>query len=247
MQSTGGKFMPKHDEGRRAFLVGTAVGAGAAATAALVPEALAESRDQTSQSHEAPLRQMAQGSAPAREATAPVMGGGYGAFFNEDDARTIEAVAERLMPGAPGKPGATDANVKNYIDLALSGTYSDQQFFYRRGLEQLDAHCVAVYGKPFRNLSAAQQDETLAALEHGKSTAFSWPTARAFFDTVHKHTLEGMFADPVYGGNKDFAGWILVGFPGAQMQFSADDMLSKEAFTREPIVGMQSRLKGKRG
>ena len=233
--------MPKHDEGRRAFLVGTAIGAGAAATA-LVPEALAESRH----SHDA-----AHGSAPAQETTAPattpVMGGGYGAFFNEDDARTIEAVAERLMPGAPGKPGATDANVKNYIDLALSGPYADQQFFYRCGLEQLDAHCVAAYGKPFRSLGAAQQDETLAALEHGKSTAFSWPTAQAFFTAVHKHTLEGMFADPVYGGNKDFAGWILVGFPGAQMQFSADDMLSKEAFTREPIVGLQSRLRGKRG
>jgi gluconate 2-dehydrogenase gamma chain len=246
MQSTGGKSMPKHDEGRRAFLVGTAIGAGAAATAALVPEALAKS-DHTSQSHDMPLRQVAQGSAPAQEPTVPVMGGGYGAFFNEDDARTIEAIAERLMPGAPGKPGATDANVKNYIDLALSGPYSDQQLFYRHGLEQLDAHCVAAYGKPFRNLSAAQQDETLAGLEHSTSATFSWPTARAFFDTVHKHTLEGMFSDPVYGGNKDFAGWILVGFPGAQMQFSADDMLSKEAFTREPIVGMQSRLKGKRG
>jgi hypothetical protein len=58
--------------------------------------------------------------------------------------------------------------------------------------------------------------------------------------------MEGMFADPIYGGNKDFAGWILVGFPGAQMQFTTDDMLSKEAFTREPVVGLQSRLKSKR-
>ena len=235
--------MPKHDEGRRAFLVGTAVGAGAAATAALVPEALAKSRDHASQNHDAPLRQVAQSSVPAQEATAPVMGGGYGAFFNEDDARTIEAVAERLMPGAPGKPGATDANVKNYIDLALSGTYSDQQFFYRRGLEQLDAHCVAAYGKPFRSLSAVQQDETLTTLEHGKSTAFSWPTARAFFDTVHKHTLEGMFADPVYGGNKDFAGWKLVGFPGAQLFYTQADLASTSAFTRAPITGLQAQDK----
>ena len=42
--------------------------------------------------------------------------------------------------------------------------------------------------------------------------------------------MEGMFADPVYGGNKDFAGWRLVGFPGAQPAFSAADMQSKEAF-----------------
>lgn len=236
--------MPKQDEGRRAFLVGTAAGAGAAATVALAPAALAKRRDNH---HEPPMAQMAQNSAPAQEATAPLMGGGSGAFFNADDARSIEAFAERLMPGAPGKPGAREANVKNYIDLALSGAYSGQQLFYRRGLEQLDVHCHAAYGKPFRSLDAAQQDETLSTLEHGKSTAFSWPTAQAFFETVYKHTLEGMFADPVYGGNKDFAGWRLVGFPGAQMQFTADDMLSREAFTREPIVGLQARLRGKRG
>ena len=78
--------MPKHDEGRRAFLVGTAIGAGAAATAALVPEALAKNRndhvphDHTSQNHDAPIAQMAQSNAPAQEAIAPVMGGGQGGF-----------------------------------------------------------------------------------------------------------------------------------------------------------------------
>ncbi|HTV36154.1 MAG TPA: gluconate 2-dehydrogenase subunit 3 family protein [Xanthobacteraceae bacterium] len=224
--------MPKHDEGRRAFLVGTAV-AGAAATTALVPGARAQTNSQNM-----PMQ---------GDVMAPAMGGGHGAFFNDDDARTIKAFAERLMPGAPGKPGATDADVLNYIDLALSGSYTDQQEFYRHGLAQLDAHCLATYGKEFRNLSAAQQDETIAALEHGKTKAFSWPSAQAFFNIVHKHTMEGMFSDPVYGGNKNFSGWILVGFPGAQMQFTEQDMLSKEAFTREPIVGMQAALKSKRG
>jgi gluconate 2-dehydrogenase gamma chain len=55
--------------------------------------------------------------------------------------------------------------------------------------------------------------------------------------------MEGMFADPVYGGNKDFAGWILVGFPGAQPLFSPADMQSKEAFTGPPIMGLQSQSK----
>jgi gluconate 2-dehydrogenase gamma chain len=174
------------------------------------------------------------------------MGGGHGAFLNDDDSRTVAAFAERLMPGAPGKPGATDANVLNYIDLALAGAYADEQDFYRRGLLQLDAHCHAAYGKPFRSLPAAQQDEVIDALQHGKSSAFTWPTAQAFFAILHRHTLEGMFADPIYGGNKDFAGWQLVGFPGAQMMFTAEDMMSKEAFTREPIVGLQSRMKAKK-
>ena len=196
--------MPKHDEGRRAFLVGTALGAGAAATTALVPGALAQTTGQ-------PMAMPAD-----HPAMAPAMGGGQGAFFNSDDARTIAAFAERLMPGAPGKPGATDADVLNYIDLALAGAYQDQQYFYRCGLEQLDAHCNKAYGKSFRNLSAAQQDETILTLEQGKAPEFVWPNAKAFFETLRTHTMEGMFADPVYGGNKNFAGWRLVGFPGAQ-------------------------------
>ena len=78
------------------------------------------------------------------------MSGGHGAFFNDDDSRTVAAFTERLMPGAPGMPGARDAGVLNYIDLALAGAYADQQDFYRRGLAQLDAYCTQTYSKPFR-------------------------------------------------------------------------------------------------
>jgi gluconate 2-dehydrogenase gamma chain len=228
-------LMRKHDEARRAFLVGTALGAGAAATTALVPDALAKTGD-----HQAAM------DAPAAESMA-AMSGGHGAFFNDDDSRTITAFAERLMPGAPGKPGATDAGVLNYIDLALSGAYSDQQDFYRRGIAQLDAHCAKTYGMPFHRLTAAQQDETITAIEQGNAPEFIWPPAQLFFRTVRTHTMEGMFADPIYGGNKDFAGWRLVGFPGAQPQFTQEDMQSKEAFKREPIVGLQARAKSKKG
>ncbi len=82
----------------------------------------------------------------------------------------------------------------------------------------------------------------LTALDQGKATGFTWPTAQAFFNTVRTHTMEGMFADPIYGGNKDFAGWELVGFPGAQLFYSPKDMDSKEAFSRAPIMGLQSGL-----
>jgi gluconate 2-dehydrogenase subunit 3-like protein len=223
--------MSKHDEGRRAFLVGTAIGAGAAAGAALIPEALAQSSEQHG----------------ATNAPAPVthmMSGGHGAFLNDDDTRTIAAFAERLMPGAPGKPGAADANVVNYIDLALSGAYADRQEFYRRGIAQLDAYCAKTFGKAFRFLPAAQQDETIAALEQGKVPGFDWPKPHEFFEVIRTHTMEGMFADPIYGGNRDFAGWRLVQFPGAQPIFTESDMHSTKPFTREPIVGLQTRAKG---
>jgi gluconate 2-dehydrogenase gamma chain len=113
--------MSKHDEARRAFLKGAAIGAGAVAGAGLVPEAFGQTHEQ----HTDNLDTTAQ---------AHAHGPGHGAFLNDDDAVTVAAFAERLMPGASGKPGAGDAGVLNYIDLALAGAYADLQNFYRRGL-----------------------------------------------------------------------------------------------------------------
>src|SRR5215510_13464744 len=101
--------MTTHDKNRRTFLVGAvagaAAGAGAVATAALVSNSEARTEPQSGVD---PL---------AREAR-------QGAFLNAADAATVAAFAERLMPGGPGKPGATEANVLTYIDLALAGAYT---------------------------------------------------------------------------------------------------------------------------
>ncbi len=222
--------MSEHDEARRAFLVG-AVGAGAIATTGLVETAYAKPHQQP-KTAEAPdtLHAVDNGDA-------------HGAFFNDEHAATIAAFAERLMPGAPGKPGARDAGVLNYIDLALAGAYADQQDFYRRGLAQLDAYCRKTYNLPFARLSGAQQDEVIGALEQGKASEFTFPSAQVFFNTLRTHTMEGMFADPVYGGNKDFAGWRLVGFPGTQLYYTPADMASKQPFNRAPIMGLQQQAK----
>jgi gluconate 2-dehydrogenase gamma chain len=222
--------MTKHDAARRAFLVRAAASAGAVAGAGLVPEAYAQNHEQHKEAN-----------APAPQHS---HGGGQGAFFNHENAATIAAFTERLMPGAPDKPGASDTDVLNYIDLALAGAYADLQDFYRRGLAQLDAYCRKTYNEPFALLAAARQDEVITALEEGKATGFTWPTAQEFFRTIHTHTMEGMFADPIYGGNKDFAGWRLVGFPGAQVMFTPIDLQNKQAFTRAPMVGLQAVASG---
>src|SRR6516162_3258450 len=136
--------MSKHDEARRAFLKGAALGASAVAGAGLVPQALAQ--------------------APAQPVAASVTqthahGAGNGAFFNNDDSATVAAFVERIMPGAPGKPGATDGGVLNYIDLALSGAYADLQDLYRRGLAALDAYCRNTHDAPFARLEPGKQHE----------------------------------------------------------------------------------------
>jgi gluconate 2-dehydrogenase gamma chain len=221
--------MANSGESRRDFLKGAAAGAGAVAGAALVPEASAQTHD--AMAHAEPS------------------GAGHGAFFNGEEAAAVVAFAERLMPGAPGKPGATDAGVLNYIDLALAGAYADMQEYYRHGLAQLDAYCRKSHNAAFARLSPAQQDQVITALEAGKAEGFAWPRDRDFFNTMRTHTMEGMFADPIYGGNKDFAGWRLVGFPGAQPQFSHAELQSKQAFTGAPMMGLQAQAKapGRRG
>jgi len=224
--------MSEHDASRREFLR-AAVGAGTVAGAGIVPEALAQTREQDKKS-------TPETNAPPHSQS---NGEGLGAFLNRDDAATVAAFTERLMPGAPGKPGARDAAVLNYIDLALAGAYADLQDFYRRGLAQLDQYCRETHREPFVHLSTGQQDAVITALEEGKATGFTWPTAQEFFNTLRTHTMEGMFADPLYGGNKDFAGWRLVGFPGAQPIFTRTDMQSKQAFIRAPIIGLQAQTK----
>jgi gluconate 2-dehydrogenase gamma chain len=228
----------KHDESRRAFLVGAAVGASSVA-GGLVPSALAQNQSPAAAAPPDTAGQ-AQGHGSAHG------GGGHGAFLNDTDSATVTAFAERLMPGAPGKPGATEAGALNYIDLALSGAYSDLQDFYRRGLAALDGYCRKTYNAAFASLDAAKQDEVITALEQNKATGFSWPSAAAFFNTLRTHTMEGMFADPVYGGNKDFAGWRLVDFPGAQPVFSPEDLQSKDSFARAPIIGLQAQAPTRR-
>jgi gluconate 2-dehydrogenase gamma chain len=223
--------MKKHDASRRAFLVRAAVGAGAAAGAGLVPDAIAQNHEQM------------EGGAATPGAQHP-SGSEHGAFFNHADAATIAAFTERIMPSAPGKPGARDADVLNYIDLALSGAYAEMQDFYRRGLASLDAYCRTTYKESFVHLAPERQDEVITSLEADKATGFTYPTAREFFSILRTHTMEGMFADPLYGGNKDFAGWRLVGFPGAQAIFTPTDLQSKQEFTRAPIVGLQITAKG---
>ena len=220
--------MSKHDSTRRSFLVRAAVGAGAAAGSGLVPDIYAQTLGQPKQE------------AAEQPHANPVQ---HGAFFNYEQAATMAAFTERLMPGAPGKPGASDAGVVNYIDLALSGAYADLQEFYRSGLAQLDVYCRKTYNTPFAQLDASRQDAVIAAMEQGKASEFSWPSAAEFFSVIRTHTMEGMFADPIYGGNRDFAGWRLVGFPGAQGDFTPGDLQNKQAFTRSGVMGLQAQAK----
>ena len=61
---------------------------------------------------------------------------------------------------------------------------------------------------------AGQREDVLVGLSTGKVTFEGGLPARVFWTTVYQTVMEGMFSDPIYGGNRDKAGWKMIGFPG---------------------------------
>ncbi len=85
--------------------------------------------------------------------------------------------------------------------------------FFRAGIEQANAWTRKTYGKDFDRLSEQDREAALKAMEEGKAP-FPGFSSRMFFDALLQITMEGFFADPIYGGNRDMAGWKMVGYPG---------------------------------
>ena len=86
---------------------------------------------------------------------------------------------------------------------------------YRAGIEATNAHCRKTYSKSFDRLDAAQRDEVLVGLSTVKIKFDSGLPVRVFWTTLYQTVIEGMYSDPIYGGNRNKAGWRMIGFPGA--------------------------------
>lgn len=139
------------------------------------------------------------------------------------EAETLEAVVARLIPSEAGAPGAREARAAHYIDRALGGALAGFRETYLFGLTGLNTFANASKGARFSQLSAADQDELLTALERNAVPGFGPPSAATFFNLVLGHTLQGTFGDPFYGGNRNFAGWDLLGYPGVRLAVTPDE------------------------
>jgi gluconate 2-dehydrogenase gamma chain len=204
---------------RRDFLKGAVVGGAAAAsgTAAIAPP------------------QSAQAQQPA-VAAAPEAAGYE--FLNLDEAAFIEALVDHMVPTDEVSPKGTDLGINIYIDRALAGAWGKGDRLYmqgpwkrgvpsqgyqlpltpaqlcRAGIEATNAHCRKTYGKSFDRLDAAQREEVLVGLSTGKVNFDSGLPVRVFWTVLYQTVIEGMFSDPIYGGNRNKAGWAMIGFPG---------------------------------
>src|SRR6476620_8387863 len=127
----------------------------------------------------------------------------------------LDAVVARLIPTDANGPGATEARAAHYIDRALGGALASSRQAYTSGLAALDRYARSSRGRAFTELSPTDQDSVLIDVETGAATGFTGSSAQ-FFALVLGHTHQGTFGDPYYGGNANFIGWDLIGYPGVR-------------------------------
>ena len=149
----------------------------------------------------------------------------------------IVAAVDTIIPADELSPSGSDCGVATFVDRQLAGAYGtgarlyrqgpfpkakpelgyqlalNPREFFRSGIEQANAWTRKTYGKDFDRLSEQDREAALKSMEDGKAP-FPGFSSRMFFDALLQITMEGFFADPIYGGNRDMAGWKMVGYPG---------------------------------
>ena len=131
--------------------------------------------------------------------------------------RTLETLFERMFPASVTGPGANAIGASFYLDHALHGPYADAVETYRMVFSGLDAASGG-----FADASEAQQHAAIAALEAGTLPGLREERPGVVFDLVLRHLREGLFGDPIHGGNRDMLGWRMVGFPGVEPGYSLE-------------------------
>jgi gluconate 2-dehydrogenase gamma chain len=113
-------------------------------------------------------------------------------FLTGDEAATLAAVCEQIIPGAG------EAGVVNYIDIQLTRAFKRHRATYRKGLADVDARS----GGRFAELAPDRQAEVLRAVEKN---------SREFFELILAHARQGFYGDPRHGGNRGMVSWKMVG------------------------------------
>jgi gluconate 2-dehydrogenase gamma chain len=165
-------------------------------------------------------------------------------YFTGEESAFVEAAVARIIPADELGPGAREAGVSYFIDSQLAGPYgrasrwymegpwkdgaTEQGYqlsltpaqLYRAAIRQINEFCRKSNGrKVFAELDASAQDKLLGQLENGKVELSNGASATDFFDMLVQNTTEGFLADPMYGGNRNFIGWKLIGFPGPRYDY----------------------------
>ncbi len=216
--------MPDPKMRRRDVLLGAGV-VGASALPIAAPPAVAQPA--------APAATPAKGAAPAA-GPAPA---GY-TFLKPSEQAFVEAMVDHMIPADELTPSGTDVGLAIFIDRACAGSWGkgDRLYLqgpwkqgsanqgyqlpltpaelYQRGIAGSNAYCRKTWGKSFDRLAAADKETFLKDLAAGKIMFAGGIPGREFFTMAYQTVMEGLFSDPIYGGNRNMVGWRMVGFPG---------------------------------
>ncbi|PID15706.1 dehydrogenase [Sporosarcina sp. P34] len=118
------------------------------------------------------------------------------------------------------------AGTANYQTKMTRGT------FFLEGLTAMEKTSQDKFGDRFVNLEPEQQDEILKMFEKGE-VKFSGVDSSDFFNLLRQTTIEGVYADPVYGGNRNMEAWRMKEYPGPIMSF-LDKIEEEEFIVMEP-------------
>ena len=141
------------------------------------------------------------GSAACRDAAdsaaEAVRTGAPPSVLTPEEFRTFEALADRILPADGDAPGARDLGAVTFIDRFLA---RDEETLggARAALAVLDESAPG-----FADLAPDAQDQVVGAFEEHPS---------GLFGLVHFRVVAGAFAAPAHGGNRDGAGWALLGY-----------------------------------
>jgi gluconate 2-dehydrogenase gamma chain len=210
---------------RRNFLKGAAVGTAAALTS------VAPAAAQTAPAPAAP--------SPAAAEPQPWL------TLNPTEAAFITAAVDTFIPADELSPSGSDCGVAVFIDRQLAGAFGNgarlyrqgpflkakpelgyqlaltPREFFRAGITAANDFCRKTYGREFDRLGAPDREAAFKTMESGKAD-FPGFSSNMFFDALLQITMEGFFADPIYGGNRDKASWKMVGYPGLPATYKED-------------------------
>lgn len=175
-------------------------------------------------------------------------------FFNQEQFALTEAATERLYPEDELGPGAKGLGVAYYIDHQLAslwgvnardymmgpfvageqtqGNYPSirRKDLFTLGLAAMQDLARKKYNKSFTELAGEEQDAVLEQMQNGEGVKINGATSLNFFKLLLSLTLEGVYSDPLYGGNKDMQGWKMRNYPGNQMSYL--DIIDKDEFVK---------------
>src|SRR5579883_1722601 len=161
-----------------------------------------------------------------------------------NEAAFLSAAYDTFIPADKLSPSGTDCGIVTFMDRQLAGAWGGGARLYRSGpfvqgkpghgyqlpltpreyfaagIKAANAWTRKTYGKDFDRLSPAERDAALKVMESGKAE-FADFNAKQFFDALYQSAMEGFFADPIYGGNRNKVSWRMVGYPGLPATYAS--------------------------